>query len=82
VRGAKEDSQAKLYWKGKKGEEAVAENELKEFQDIVGYLEKDDKKSAVDGCEKFMKEFPDSALIPDVKKTLDMVKADVKEPGK
>ena len=29
-----------------------------------------------------MKEYPDSALIPDVKKTLDMVKADVKEPGK
>lgn len=82
VRGAREDSQANLYWKGKKGDEAVSENELREFQEIVGFLERDEKTEAVRECEEFMKEFPDSALIPDVKKTLDLVKADLKEPGK
>ncbi len=82
VRGAKEDSQAKLYWKGKKGEEAVTENELKEFKEIAAGLEKDDKAGAAQKCEEFMKQFPDSALIPDVKRTLDLVKAEMKEPGK
>ena len=82
VRGAREDSQAKLYWKGKKGDEAVSEDELKEFKEIVGYLEKEDRAGAIHECEEFMKQHPDSALIPDVKKTLDLVRADVKEPGK
>jgi uncharacterized membrane protein YfbV (UPF0208 family) len=82
VRGAKEDSQAKLYWKGKKGDDTVTEKELTEFQEIVGHLEKDDKNAVAKGCEEFMKEFPDSALIPDVKKTLDLVKAEMRQQEK
>ena len=68
---------AKLYWKGKKAKITVTEKELSEIsRRSLRYLEKDDKKSVVDGCEEFMKKFPDSALIPDVKKTLDLVKVE------
>ncbi|OGW34968.1 MAG: hypothetical protein A2010_12335 [Nitrospirae bacterium GWD2_57_9] len=84
VRGAKEDSPMKLYWKGKTGEEAVSEEELREFREALGYLEKDDRAGAIHELEEFMKQFPDSALIPDAKKTLDLVKAEGKaaEPAK
>ncbi len=74
VRGAKEDQQAKLYWKGKKSEETVTEDELKEFQEGLEFAAKGDKVNAVRELEEFMKQYPDSQLIPDAKKTLDLVK--------
>lgn len=79
VRGAREDAQVKLYWKGKHGEEAVSEEELREFREALGPIEKDDRAGAIKGLEKFMKQYPDSALIPDAKKTLDLVKAEGKQ---
>jgi len=74
VRGAKEDSRASLYWKGRKCEEAVSEEELKEFKEGVEFASKGDKANAVRELEEFMKQYPDSTLIPDAKKTLDLVK--------
>ncbi len=74
VRGAKEDSRTTLYWKGKKTEEAVSEEELKEFEEGVAFASKGDKANAVRELEEFMKQYPDSSLIPDAKKTLDLVK--------
>ena len=82
VRGAKEESQTKLYWKGKKGEEQVTEEELKEFTEGVDLAAKGDRPGAVHEFEEFMKQFPDSALIPDAKKTLDLVKLDLKNEQK
>jgi TolA-binding protein len=76
VRGSKEDSQVKLYWKGKKGEEAVTEEELAEFKEAVDYASKGDRAGAIQELEEFMKQYPDSPLIPDAKKTLDLVKAE------
>jgi TolA-binding protein len=78
VRGAKEDSQVKLYWKGKKGDEAVTEGELAKFKTGVELAAKGDKQASVKELEDFMNQYPDSPLIPDVKKTLDMVKAEGK----
>ncbi len=78
VRGAKEDSQVKLYWKGKKGDESVTEGELAKFKTGVDLAAKGDKQASVTELEDFMKQYPDSPLIPDVKKTLDLVKADQK----
>ncbi len=78
VRGSKEDSQAKLYWKGKKGDEAVTEGELAKFKTGLDLAAKGDQQASVKELEDFMKQYPDSALIPDVKKTLDMVKAEGK----
>ncbi len=78
VRGAKEDSQVKLYWKGKKGDEAVTEGELAKFKTGVDLAAKGDKQASVKELEYFMKQYPDSPLIPDVKKTMDMVKAEGK----
>jgi TolA-binding protein len=75
VRGAKEDSQPKLYWKGKKDDEAVTEEELTKFKSAIDAVEKGDRTGATKGLEEFMKHYPDSALIPDAKKTLDLVKA-------
>ena len=80
VRGARENSQAKLYWKGKKGDEAVSEEELTEFKEGLEAIEKGDGPKAIHELEEFMKLYPDSALIPDVKKTLDLVKAEPPKP--
>ncbi len=74
VRGAKEDSQVKLYWKGKKGEEVVTEDEMAKFKAGVDLAEQGDKEGALKQLDEFMKQYPDSALIPDAKKTYDMVK--------
>ncbi len=73
VRGAKEDSQVKLYWKGKKGEEAVTEEEMTAFKAGVDLAEKGDKEGSLKQLDQFMKQYPDSALIQDAKKTYDLV---------
>jgi len=78
VRGTKEDSQAKLYWKGKKGDEAVTEGELAKFKTGLDLAAKGDQQASVKELEDFMKQYPDSPLIPDVKKTMEMVKAEGK----
>lgn len=78
VRGAKENDKAKLYWKGKKGEEPVTEEELAKFKSGVDLAAKGDKPGAAKELEDFMKQYPDSAFIPDAKKTLDLVKAEPK----
>lgn len=82
VRGAKEDSQTKLYWKGKKGDEAVTEEELTEFKTAIETASGGDRASAAKEIQQFMAKFPDSALIPDAKKTLDLVKAEPKPEEK
>ncbi len=76
VRGAKESSQTRLYWKGKAGEEPVTEEELVQFKKSVDLAAKGDAAGAVAELQEFMKQHPDSALIPDAKKTLDLVKAE------
>ncbi len=78
VRGAKEDSAAKLYWKGKKGEEPVTEEEMAKFKACIDLAEKGDRDGALKQLDEFMKLYPDSALIPDAKKTSDIVKAEPK----
>ena len=82
VRGAKEGVQAKLYWKGKKGEEAVTEEEMEKFKSGVALAEKGDNDGSLKQLDDFMKQYPDSALIPDAKKTVDMVKAEPKPEEK
>jgi TolA-binding protein len=82
VRGAKEDPQVKLYWKGKKDDEAVTEEELTKFKSAVHAAERGDRSGAIKELDEFMKQHPDSALIPDAKKTLDLVKAAGKEEKK
>jgi len=77
VRGAKGDNgKSKLYWKGKKGDEPVTEAELLEFKEGLAYVEAGKKDEAIKEFEEFLKQYPDSALVPDAKKSLDMVKAD------
>lgn len=78
VRGAKQDDKAKIYWKGKEGDEPVSEAELNDFKSAMALFEKGDADSGIKSLETFMKQNPDSALIPDVKKTLDMAKAEKK----
>jgi TolA-binding protein len=78
VRGAKEGAPAKLYWKGKKGEEPVTEQELAELRKGLDLAAKGDTAGAAKELEGFLKQYPDSALVPDAKKTLDMVKTDAK----
>lgn len=74
VRGAKEDSHAKLYWKGKKGDETINEEELAEFKEGLDRAAKGDTTGAIHEFDEFLKLYPDSTLVPDVKKALDMAK--------
>jgi TolA-binding protein len=76
IRGTKEDASVKLYWKGKKSDELVTEDEMKEFKSAVDLIVKDDRAAAVTVLEKFLKQYPDSALIPDAKKILDLLKVE------
>jgi TolA-binding protein len=78
VRGAKEDSAATLYWKGKKDAEPVTEEEMMKFKACIDLAEKGDRGGALEQLDDFMKLYPDSALIPDAKKTYDLVKAEPK----
>ena len=82
VRGAKEGAQAKLYWKGKKGEETVTGEEMEKFKSCVALAEKGDNEGSLKQLDDFMKQYPDSALIPDAKKTFDLVKAEPKPEEK
>lgn len=79
VRGAKKEEDAKLYWKGKPGDEQVSEAELAELKEAVSLAEEGKTDAAISELEEFMRQYPDSALIPDAKKTLDLVKAAPKE---
>jgi TolA-binding protein len=77
VRGAKGDNgKSKLYWKGKKGDEPVTEAELLEFKEGLAFVEAGKREEAIKEFEEFLKLYPDSALVPDAKKSLDIVKAD------
>ena len=82
MRGSKEASQVKLYWKGNKDDEAVTEGELMKFKSAVDAAAKDDRAGSIKGLEEFMKQYPDSALIPDAKKTLDIMRSERKEEKK
>lgn len=82
VRGAKGDASTKLYWKGKKGEEPVTEEEMSGFKAGVDLAMKGDKPGATKELTEFMKQYPDSALIPDAKKTLDLVKVELNDEVK
>lgn len=74
TRGAKDDEKAKLYWKGKKNEDAVTEEELIAFRAAVDLAVQGRQDEAVAGLENFLAEFPGSPLTEDAKKTLEMVK--------
>jgi TolA-binding protein len=79
VRGAKDDSNKnKLYWKGKEGEETITEEELKEFKEGIAFAEAGKKTETIHEFEEFLKQHPDSALVPDAKKSLDLLKAEAK----
>jgi hypothetical protein len=79
VRGARQEAQTKLYWKGKKGETSVSEEELGKFKTCVELAGKGECAAASKELEAFMKQYPESPLIPDAKKTLDLVMAEPKK---
>jgi len=82
VHGPAEDSQVKLYWKGNKDDDTVTAEELLKFKSAVDAAAKNDRAGSIKGLEEFMKQYPDSALIPDAKKTVDMMKSEWKEGKK
>jgi TolA-binding protein len=82
VRGAKDESgKNKLYWKGKESEAPVTEAELTEFKEGLAYAEAGKNAEAVHEFEEFLMQHPDCALVPDAKKSLDMLKAEAPEPA-
>lgn len=78
MRGAKEDAPVKLYWKGKMNDEPVTETELSAFRKGIDLAVKGEQTGAAKDLQNFMMEYPDSALNPDAKKTLDVLKTEEK----
>jgi len=78
IRGTKEDASVKLYWKGKMNDEPVTDAELSAFKKGIDPAVKGERTEAVKELQEFMIQYPDSALIPDAKKTLDLVKKEEK----
>jgi len=78
IRGTREDASVKLYWKGKMNDEPVTDAELSEFKKGIDLAAKGEPTEAVKELQEFMMQYPDSALIPDAKKTLDLVKKEEK----
>jgi len=79
TRGAKEEAEAGLYWKGKKAEETVTEEELAVFKEGVDLAARGERLAAIKELEAFMAVFPESPLVPDANKTLNLVKAEPRE---
>lgn len=79
IRGARDDEKAKLYWKGKKGEDAVTDEELIAFRAAVDLAAQGKQEEAIAGLESFLEQYPGSPLTEDAKKTLEMVKAGEKQ---
>ncbi len=75
----RESSLPKLYWKGNKDDEAVTEEELTKLKSAVEAAGHTDRTRAIKELEEFMRQYPDSTLIPDAKKMLDLVSAEGKE---
>ena len=61
-----------------KERESVTEEEMSEFKKGIKLAVKGEWTEAVKELQGFMKQYPDSALIPDAKKTLDLVKLEEK----
>ena len=78
IRRAKEDASVKLYWKGKMNDEPVTETELSAFKKGIDLAVKGERTEAAKELQEFMMQYPDSALIPDAKKTLALVKKEEK----
>jgi TolA-binding protein len=76
IRGTREETSVKLYWKGKKRDEPITEEELKAFKAAINLIARDDRVAAVTSLEKFMTLYPSSPLIPDAKKMLDLLKVE------
>ena len=74
IRGAKDDEQAKLYWKGKDTADPVTVDELSAFGAAVDLALTGKQAEAAKELEKFIAQYPDSPLIADARKTLEMVK--------
>lgn len=82
ARGSKEAASVKLYWKGKKVDVQVTEEELTALKKGLDFAVKGDLAGAIKELDEFMKQYPDSALIPDARKTLDLVKVEEKRSSK
>jgi hypothetical protein len=66
-----------LYWKGKKtGEEPVTKEEMTQFKAALEPAVRGERETAITALERFLEQYPESALVPDAKKTLDLVKSE------
>ena len=79
LRGSQQESTSKqLYWKGKKGKEAVAPDEVKAFRSAVEQARAGRNADAITSLKDFQEKYPKSALIPDVQETLTQLSAALK----
>ncbi len=71
LRGSKKESASKqLYWKGKKGDVAVAPEEIKAFRSAIEQARAGKNPEAVVALKTFSEKYPTSALLPDVQEAI------------
>ncbi len=75
VRGAKEESADKLYWKNKEVEMNVAQDELDEFNSALTLAVDGNVEEAKKGFETFLATYPDSHLCGDAQTAIKQLQA-------
>ncbi len=77
VRGAKNDSDSDIYWKGKDKSGAVTEEELKKFNLAVETKGQGNNEQALKQFEEFLNVYPQSPLRVDALKALEKIKIEI-----
>ena len=72
VRGALVESDD-LYWKGEAVVKEINAMELKDFDNALTLFESGNTKGAINAFNKFVKEYPESALVADANKALKLL---------
>src|SRR4029077_3684053 len=81
LRGAKQEAASKqLYWKGKKGKEAVSPEEIKAFRSAIDQARAGKTPDAVASLKSFQEKYPKSARVRDVQETLTRLSAPAAKP--
>ncbi len=75
LRGAKQEKSA-LYWKEKKGSQAVDVAEVKVYREAVEQARQGKRAEAIAALNAFQEKYPKSALLPDVQDTLHRLSQD------
>ncbi|MBU0728894.1 MAG: hypothetical protein KKE17_02150, partial [Proteobacteria bacterium] len=81
VRGAKNQAEGNLYWKGEETEKEISEDELVSFTNAVQTASEGDTNKAMNMFDEFIATYPESSFIEEAKEAREMLKAEAAQPA-